>query len=66
VALGGGVEYALSARTSLRFQGLYYNLGSMSVTATGMPFGGPSTADSYNARLKLTGTLLTAGVNARF
>jgi len=65
--LGGGGEYALNKRMSVRFEALYYNLGSISTTAAGSGSTGispetPATATSYTATMPLAGTIARVGL----
>ena len=71
--LGGGAEYAISDRVSLKGEALYYNLGRMSVTAndngsTHSTGGGsgPATATPYTASVDRGGVLISAGLNFKF
>ena len=66
--VGAGAEYALTPRTTFKLEGLYYDLGSMSATATGQGSwkGSPVTVEPYTATIKLTGTIVRAGLNVHF
>lgn len=67
--VGGGAEYALTDRTTFKIEGLYYDLGSISATATGSGFWIPSNLSSvspYTATVKLNGVLIRAGLNVKF
>jgi opacity protein-like surface antigen len=70
--VGGGAEYAVTPKMRIKFEALYYNLGSMSVTATGSGVNAnhsppiPLTAQSYSGTVQLQGTLARVGVNFGF
>jgi outer membrane immunogenic protein len=65
--VGGGAEYAVTPKMRIKFEALYYNLGSMSVTATGSGIDGvPVTAGPYSGTVQLQGTLARVGVNFGF
>jgi outer membrane immunogenic protein len=69
--LGGGAEYAASDRLTLRAEALYYNLGTLGVTATGTgsyDTGGGSTPMSvapYNVEMDLSGVIARIGFSYR-
>jgi outer membrane immunogenic protein len=56
--VGAGVEYALTQNVSVKLEGIYADLGKVTVTDT---FG-----DGYRTRFENTATMLRAGVNYRF
>ena len=65
--IGGGAEYAVNNKLSLKFEALYYNLGSIDVSATGsgVGFGGspaslPTTP--YSGHMDLQGTIARVGL----
>jgi len=68
-ALGGGVEYSLNERTSLKGEYLYYDLGSKSTAALGSPgVRGIAALNGidYVQRNSADGSILRVGVNYRF
>jgi outer membrane immunogenic protein len=65
--VGGGAEYAVTPKMRIKFEALYYNVGSMSVTATGSGVdGGVVTVQPYSGTVQLQGTLARVGVNFGF
>ena len=65
--IGGGAEYAVNNRLSLKFEALYYNLGSIDVTATGSGFTSdttpaPLSATPYTGHMDLQGTIARVGL----
>lgn len=65
--LGGGAEYAVNDKLSVKFEALYYNLGSIDVTATGSGTGSSSdpgslTATPYSGTIQLQGTVARVGL----
>jgi outer membrane immunogenic protein len=65
--VGGGAEYAVTPKMRIKFEALYYNLGSMSVTATGSGVdSGVVTVQPYSGTVPLQGTLARVGVNFGF
>jgi outer membrane immunogenic protein len=66
--VGGGAEYALTPRTSIKIEGLFYDLGTIRTTAegTGTWDSDPISVQPYEAALDLSGTILRVGINTRF
>lgn len=74
-AAGLGAEYAVNDNISLKAEGLYYNLGAATATATnngstytndaGMTTN-PAGASPYSASVKTDGVVLSTGINFRF
>jgi len=65
--VGGGAEYAVNNKLSLKFEALYYNLGSIDLTAAGSgftndPTPAPLGASSYTGHMDLQGTIARVGV----
>ena len=65
--VGGGAEYAGSDKLSVKFEALYYNLGSIDVTATGSgqglaPHTGALDATPYTGTMQLQGAVARGGV----
>lgn len=72
-AVGGGVEYALTERFRLKFEGLFYDLGTLRAVANGSGFysqnGGaavPITVQPYSISKSLDGAIFRAGFNYGF
>jgi outer membrane immunogenic protein len=66
---GGGAEYAVTPKMRLKFEALYYDLGTIDVTANGSGIStAPAslTAQPYNGTLKLQGMIGRVGVNVGF
>ena len=65
---GLGAEYALTDNLSVKLEGLYYDLGTANLTATGT--GTYTTNDvavaPYEAEMHVGGTIVRGGVNFRF
>ena len=61
---GGGIEYAFDPNWSAKIEGLYYDLGSVSVRTTSVPL--TATAFTRGSTFDLTGAIVRAGVNYRF
>ncbi len=68
--IGGGAEYAFTDRMSLKLEGLYYDVGSITAKAEGSGYsqGGstPQTTQPYSVTTDLSGWLIRAGVNIGF
>lgn len=68
---GGGVEWAFAGAWSAKFEGLYYDLGTVSTTANGIP-GLPAGACGGTGLCqvgyswKTTGAIARVGINYRF
>jgi outer membrane immunogenic protein len=65
--LGGGAEYAVSDKLSVKFEALYYDLGSIDVEATGSGTGNltspdPLTVTPYSGTMPLQGTVARVGL----
>lgn len=59
--LGGGVEWAIDEKLTLRVEGEYHDLGSVSVTGTSI-----QTSASYTVKQDITGYSLATGLIYRF
>jgi len=66
--VGGGAEYAFTDRVSLKLEGLYYDVGSITAKAEGNGYGqnSPQTTQPYSVTADLSGWLIRAGVNIGF
>ena len=66
--VGAGAEYAVTDQLSVKLEGLYYDLGSMTAEAGGTGSFGitPLEVAPYDATLSLSGVILRGGVNLRF
>lgn len=60
---GGGIEYAFDPNWSAKIEGLYYDLGSVSIATGSFP---TATGYTTGATFDLTGVIVRAGVNYRF
>lgn len=71
-AVGGGAEYALSDRMSVRLDGLFYDLGEISTevegagSQTGGGGSGERTAQPYTAKMDADGAIARIGFSFRF
>jgi outer membrane immunogenic protein len=66
---GGGAEYGVTPKMRLKFEALYYDLGTIDVAANGSGIStapAPLTAQSYTGTLKLQGMIGRVGVNVGF
>lgn len=65
---GLGAEYALTDDFSIKLEGLYYDLGSTDVTATGTGTYNGNEIDvaPYDAQMQVGGTIIRGGANFRF
>ena len=68
---GGGAEYALNNGAALRFEALYYNLGTIGATATGeggygLFAGTPITVSPYTGEMALVGMIVRGGITIGF
>jgi outer membrane immunogenic protein len=61
---GGGIEYAFDPSWSAKIEGLYYDLGSVSILTGSVPL--PATGFRRGATFDLTGAIVRAGINYRF
>ena len=61
---GLGVEYALNDNMSLKAEGLYYHLGSLTTAGTASSFSSPSV--TYSGSYNPSGALFRAGLNIHF
>jgi outer membrane immunogenic protein len=65
--VGGGLEYAILQRWTVRAEYLYVSLGTTSVTETALVlFAGGSSPSSFNANFRTNFNVARAGVNYRF
>lgn len=68
--VGGGAEYAVSERVTLKGQALYFNLGDTSLTAVNDgstdSINTPVSAEPYTATFSQSGVIVSAGVNVQF
>jgi outer membrane immunogenic protein len=67
--VGGGAEYAVSRNVSVKFEGLYYDLGSASSSYTFQSFNIGNVLISTNtvtAKQDLDGTITRLGINYKF
>ncbi|MCA0433949.1 MAG: porin family protein [Proteobacteria bacterium] len=64
--VGGGVEYAVSERWSLKLEGLYYDLGAVDVVGTEAPLTFPPDGFEHNSKFQMTGGIVRVGVNFHF
>jgi outer membrane immunogenic protein len=60
--LGGGVEYAFAGNWSAKVEGLYYDLGSISISGPGVPPNGFIGGKSFDVQ----GAIVRVGLNWRF
>ncbi len=68
-AAGGGAEYALSDRASFKLDGLYYDLATISATASGTGTGTtglPLAVAPYEVKTDLNGIATRLGFNFKF
>ncbi|MCC6735218.1 MAG: hypothetical protein IT534_03695 [Bauldia sp.] len=66
-AIGGGAELAVTPRIALQFEGLYYNLGRISATATGGATvnGDEFTVQPYTVETIADGAIFKVGITLR-
>jgi len=60
---GGGVEWGFAPRWSAKFEGLYYDLGSVTSLGGSVP---PVTAVQLGGKFEVTGWVAKAGINYHF
>jgi outer membrane immunogenic protein len=64
--VGGGVEYAFSPRFTGRIEGLYYDMGSETITAVGVGSTGIPTGFTQSSTFNYRGGLVRGAVNFKF
>ncbi|MEW6437998.1 MAG: outer membrane beta-barrel protein [Pseudomonadota bacterium] len=64
--VGGGLEYAIDNNWSVKVEGLYYDLGSITTLGSEAPLVFAPTGYQHNVRFDVNGALVRAGINYKF